>query len=384
MAEWSVRKKWNPFNSYKLLAHVCRWRRIEPGAFAPPPVLVTIDPVNKCNLKCKWCNSEHLLSKRSNRLSDEALAVIADGLGGWTSPDDPAEGVEAVCIAGGGEPLLHPGLGDFIDRLVSHGIEVGVVTNGTNIHNHLDALSKCTWVGVSVDAGTADTFAAIKGVDAFGKVTENIALLCDHAARTNARLALDRPGYGVSYKYLLDTANMDEIVQGARIARDAGCRNFHLRPAGIPWDKLRDGATKSFAHGLKEHLDAQLDQARAIESEQFGVYGIVHKFDDSLNACNRFSTCTAVFMTAVFMPPRADREELFSVGLCCDRRGDERMEFQAGFTDFGQLMRLWGGPEHRAIYNGITIASCPRCTYQPHNQIYETVIQQDSMTYRFI
>ena len=27
---------------------------------------------------------------------------------------------------------------------------------------------------------------------------------------------------------------------------------------------------------------------------------------------------------------------------------------------------------------------CPRCTYQPHNQIYEQVILNDSMTYKFI
>ena len=36
------------------------------------------------------------------------------------------------------------------------------------------------------------------------------------------------------------------------------------------------------------------------------------------------------------------------------------------------------------IFDNINISDCPRCTYQPHNQIYEKVILEDSMTYKFI
>ena len=53
--EWSVHKKWNPFNSYKLLAHVPRWSLIKRGQPIPQPALVTVDPINRCNLRCQWC-----------------------------------------------------------------------------------------------------------------------------------------------------------------------------------------------------------------------------------------------------------------------------------------------------------------------------------------
>jgi len=56
--EWNPSKRWNPFNSYKLLAHVDRWKGIKRGRAIPPPVLVTVDPTNLCNLNCVWCNAE--------------------------------------------------------------------------------------------------------------------------------------------------------------------------------------------------------------------------------------------------------------------------------------------------------------------------------------
>jgi len=92
-----------------------------------------------------------------------------------------------------------------------------------------------------------------------------------------------------------------------------------------------------------------------------------------------------VFMTAVFMPRvETDDEDAFTVGLCCDRRGDARLELLRDGTSFGEVKKLWGSREHWRLFDSINIAECPRCTYQPHNQIYEHVILQDSMTYKFI
>lgn len=42
--EWNATKRWNPFNSYKLLAHVERWKQIRRGKPIPPPILITIEP----------------------------------------------------------------------------------------------------------------------------------------------------------------------------------------------------------------------------------------------------------------------------------------------------------------------------------------------------
>lgn len=381
--EWAVDKKWNPFNSYKLLAQVYRWKLIAEGKPVPQPALVTVDPVNVCNLKCAWCNADYILNSRNNMIGRETLLHIAEGLASWQgSPMWPA-GVEAVCIAGGGEPLLHPAVGEFIDALVGQGIEVGVVTNGVHIDRFLSELSKCTWVGVSVDAGSEEVFESLKGKRLYTKVCENIALLAEYAAQHGTRLAMDRPGYGISYKYLLYNGNHVDIFRAATKAREIGCKNFHLRPAGLAWDKLSTNGDGLLKPEVRKHLVREVHAARELEDANFGVFGITHKFDDDLNRSNCFQTCHAIFMTCVFMPPRHE-DEKFSVSLCCDRRGDSRLEFPGNMDSFADLETAWGSGAHWDIFRSINLKDCPRCTYQPHNNIYEQVIENDSMTYKFI
>ena len=60
LKEWTFQKRWNPFNSYKLLVHVDRWREIRRNRPVPPPVLITVDPTNVCNYNCTWCNAAYI------------------------------------------------------------------------------------------------------------------------------------------------------------------------------------------------------------------------------------------------------------------------------------------------------------------------------------
>ena len=383
--EWSVAKRYNPFNSYKLLGQIYKWRLIKRGNPLPQPTLVTVDLQNLCDLKCIWCNSDYILKRRHQKISKKTLFEIADFLKKWLGTHHWEEGVEAVCIAGGGEALLHPDIGKFIHRLVNNGIEVGIVTNGTHLNKNLNALSKCTWIGVSVDAGTPETFKKIKGKDKFDVVINNMRHLIEYSKYHNARLSMDRPGYGLTYKYLLHPYNVNEIVQAVKIAKEIGCKNFHLRPMGIPWDKLKDSDTDTVFKSVDiKTFNRQIKEARKYESPLFGVYGITHKFGDKLNIANIFSKCYAVFMTCAIMPATDGNNDHVTVGLCCDRRGDERLELATNLDDINKLAEVWGSEKHWEIFDNIDIKTCPRCTYSEHSHIFEHVILQDSMTYKFI
>jgi MoaA/NifB/PqqE/SkfB family radical SAM enzyme len=384
LKEWSPAKKWNPFNSYKLLSQVYRWRHINREKAIPQPALVTIDPINKCNLRCDWCNAEYMLKENNRMLSHDTLMALADFLPRWQGSQEWPAGVEAICIAGGGEPLLHPDIGPFIERVVANGIEVGVVTNGTNLDELLEPLSRCTWVGVSVDAGTAATFKRLKQVDCFERIIDNIQQLTTYAAAHDCRLGSGRAGHGVSYKYLLTPDNIEDIVRAARLAKTRGCTNFHLRPASVAWDKLSAQKPTLFHNGEDMRLEAAIKTVRPLEDETFGVYGITHKFGSDLNPANGFNHCHAIFMTCVVMPPRDESRERFRLGLCCDRRGDLRLEATGVGNSVEEIADFWGSGSHWAIFDTIDLANCPRCTYQPHNQIMEHVILEDSMTYKFI
>ena len=391
--EWSATKRWNPFNSYKLLSHVHRWRQIKRGKQIPPPVLVTVDPTNACNFGCPWCNAAYVRTHRKGSLSEQSLMQVADFLPRWGEGNSGWKpGVEAICVAGGGEPLLNPATAAFIDRVIANGVEVGIVTNGSRIYPAMDTLSHCTWVGISVDAGTPETLDNLKmlkpELDTFNTIINNIATLVDYSKRHNHRLGSKHPAYGASYKYLLYSDNIGEIYQAAKLAKEIGCKNIHFRPAGTTWDNVGN-PTNAIQFTLDEIklFNEQISKTLELDDETFNVYGITHKFNSQFEASNRFQKCYAVFMTAVIMPPdgKDASKDSFTLGLCCDRRGDSKLELGSNLIDINQINTLWGSEGHWRIHDKIKIRSeCPRCTYQPHNEIYEQVILNDSMTYKFI
>ncbi len=390
--EWLPNKRWNPFNSYKLLIHVQRWKQINRGEKIPSPALITVDPTNVCNLNCAWCNAEFVRKQRKTLLSEKILLNIADFLPHWgdNNPDFKS-GVDAICIAGGGEPLLNPGTANFIDKVIANGVEIGVVTNGTEISKCVDSLSQCTWVGVSVDAATPGTFNKLKNNSSdsnyIHNITRNIANLVDYAKKHNHRLGFKHPAYGVSYKYLLCKDNIAEIYQAAKLAKEIGCKNIHFRPAGTPWDKTGTNNEVSFSHEDILLFTEQITKALELDDEFFSVYGVTHKFSSQFERANYFANCYAIFMTAVIMPPGSENapKDSFAFGLCCDRRGDKRLELANNIIDVEEIQKLWGSEKHWRIHDAIKVDNeCPRCTYQPHNEIYEQVILNDSMTYKFI
>ncbi len=389
--EWNPSKRWNPFNSYKLLAHIERWKKIKRGRFIPPPVLITVDPTNICNLNCVWCNAKFVRTVRRGSRSEKALCNIAEflphwgeGAGGWQP------GVQAVCVAGGGEPLLNPATGTFIDRLVANGIEVGVVTNGTQIHGFVDSLSQAVWVGVSVDAATKETLEKLKGgsgANTFDRVIENIAILANYSKSHNNKLGWSHPAYGVSYKYLLYKDNISEIYEATKLAKEIGCKNIHFRPAGTTWDKLGTEQEITFSQDDISLFREQITRALELDDETFSVYGVTHKFNSQFASANYFCKCHSIFMTAVIEPPTGKdaAKDAFTIGLCCDRRGDSKLQLARSIEDVQKIQKLWGSEKHWDIHDSIVVRNeCPRCTYQPHNEIYEQVILRDSMTYKFI
>jgi pyruvate-formate lyase-activating enzyme len=355
-----------------VLAQVPRWEKIKRGQLLPPPVLVTIDPTNLCNLKCEWCNARRVQETTPLEMGWEMAEQLPMFLKDW--------GVEAVCIAGGGEPLLYSKIDDLIEGLVLEGIQVGVVTNGTRLDGHFEALSKCVWVGVSVDAGHPATYKNWKGVDEFQVVILQMTALVAYAKKVGGLLASDSLSYGVTYKFLVTPDNMCDMARAARLARTIGCKNIHFRPAGRPWFRLNETGERVFDRADITAFNNEIEDVLGFDDEWFGVYGATHKFDGNFQPSHPFDKCHAVFMTGVFSPAEGG----YNFGLCCDRRGDDRMLLVKNGHRLGLVRQVWGNEKHWAIHDSINLSDCPRCTYKPHNEIFEQVVLKDSMTWRFI
>ena len=393
--EWT--SEFNPFNSWKLLAQVPRWKRIlswkEGQGALPPPTTVSVDPANICDLRCSQCNAYKLMSQTNQVMSKDALMELADFLGSWE-----AEGfkVKSTCVGGGGSPLLNPHTGDFINRAVDNGVKVGVVTNGTHIHKHLEALCNCDWVGVSVDTAYQHTYREIKGADKFPQVVQNIRALVQKANSNPWKYNLGAPGNGrgVFFKYLLRPETVSEVYHAAKLAKGLGCKGIHIRPIAPPFSDLEEAAKTGaaipnrFSEEDIEVFRERLTSARALEEDNFKVYGITHKFDGTFNPSKGFSKCSAAYISCVVMPPSSKVGAMtdkarYDISNCCDRRGDDQLTVK-NLTSASQIAEYWGSNKHRKTAEAIDVTKCPRCTLSPHIKIYDNVVVKDNMTVDFI
>lgn len=87
----------------------------------PYPLQATINVTGRCNSRCLYCTYSNPARQRPDVPYDRLYILIKDLA---------ASGVRSLCLSGG-EPLLHPDLGQIIQTAVSLGMVVTVTTNGT-------------------------------------------------------------------------------------------------------------------------------------------------------------------------------------------------------------------------------------------------------------
>jgi hypothetical protein len=238
------------------------WRAVEQLAAAQPlpaPVTVELQLGTECNLACPECISHPLPGP--GRFEPARATAIAGEL--------VALGVRCVVLSGGGEPLLHPAAGAVLRRLAEGGVAVALVTNGTLLHDHLDAVAEtAARVRVSVDAATPHTHGRFRprrgGGESFGQVISNLGALA-HVMRgqlTFSFLVISRRDATTGAV----ESNAGEIVEAARLARDVGCHAFDVNLAfdQRPWI---DPAHLAVAGTLV----AQLARLRELDRPEFRV-----------------------------------------------------------------------------------------------------------------
>ncbi len=109
-----------------------------------PPVHVEISPTNKCNLNCSFCS----YSSRDKQI-ELNLSELKEIIGICKSL-----GTKAITISGGGEPLCHPHINDFIQYCKETNIQVGLITNGLLLNKLTsNSLQSLKWCRVSYGDG---------------------------------------------------------------------------------------------------------------------------------------------------------------------------------------------------------------------------------------
>jgi MoaA/NifB/PqqE/SkfB family radical SAM enzyme len=332
-----------------------------------PPVNVDTDPSNRCQFSCLWCNAYDMIHGESEMkdLPEEHLLKLADFYKDW--------GVLSSCVAGGGEPLMNNGTMAFLERMHNNGLENGLITNGVLLDDEkIDIVAKtCRWVGFSMDAAKSNTYLKVKGIKnekLFNKVVENIKKLTKKINDLGIK-------NDVCYKFLLHPYNANEIYDAVKLAKECGVKDFQLRPVG--WINLTKTKGKQIDFtGLYEKIDKQIEKALELETDDFHVYGIRHKFNPNLKPKKNFKKCWTIPMLPTF---GADG----NVHTCFDMRGRKDLIMCSHYPDPTEILKFWNSEEHHKIIDNIDINKCPRCTWTTYNEAVEKVIIEDRMCYKF-
>jgi MoaA/NifB/PqqE/SkfB family radical SAM enzyme len=150
-----------------------------------------------CNSRCVTCDIWR--SPRRN-MAPALVDQIVDAC--------PDLGVRWVLLSGG-EAMQHPDWPAIATRLRATGARVLLLTNGLLLRKQIDAVAaNVDEVIISLDGGTAATYAAIRGVDAFDLVCEGIGAASARGIPVTTRTTIGRANY----------AELPQIIEAARAA----------------------------------------------------------------------------------------------------------------------------------------------------------------------
>jgi MoaA/NifB/PqqE/SkfB family radical SAM enzyme len=157
-----------------------------------PPKRVDVYVTTKCNAKCTFCSRQHGNGPAVAKDFDVSMAerVLAE----WPT-------ITGACLAGFGDPLLSPGIGQLVDYFVSRGVYTSLITNGIALVDRRGDVDwkKLGYVNVSVNAATPEEHANRAGVqDGFRRAVLGLDMLLAEGANA-----------GVSF--VVGASNIDRI-----------------------------------------------------------------------------------------------------------------------------------------------------------------------------
>jgi len=184
-----------------------------------------------CNYACVMCGRSWY-SFQFARQSDQQLLQVLRVM----------PYLRHITIAGVGENTTSDRLEVFARMTQVFDVETRIFTNGSKIHEQLDALSRFDKVCVSFDGGTAATFETQRRGAKFDRVLRNIRLLRERA-----------PDIEIAFSTVVSRINLLEVPLIVQHAADLGVDHVALSPV---WEvdelRLRASDQKVFEKLLTE------------------------------------------------------------------------------------------------------------------------------------
>jgi len=331
------------FSSDKILKHLDRvnaWLKGE----NPPSITVELDMTNLCNHRCPECSGWYFQNRNSDSLP---LDLARDIIRQFAKAE-----VRGLIFTGGGEPLCHPHIKELVRLAYNLGLDIGFITNGSLINEEIAKilLECCTWLRVSLDAASAQTFERIHGMDgnAFNKVLNNISLL--------TRMKMDfKNQTTIGVGYLTSDFTKDEMYDMTVLCKKLGVDYLQFRPMQIH----NNGRFEYHRTDIKKEIFRCLKQS----NDGYKVLYSKHKYEmmKESNFGRYYNKCYGQqFATVIAADTRAY--------VCCHMRGYDK--YCLGDLKKNTFEEIWNSQQRKRVIENIDFRDCvPLCRDNTFNQI---------------
>ena len=324
------------------------------------PVLIEVDPSNACNHACAFCLSSYIHFDKYKGTETFSRAVMPRDMLMGLCRDFVDMGVRAVNWTGGGEPTLNKHLKEAIEYCGSHGIKMGMFTNGTLFDkwDMFDALvDNMTWVRISVDAGTRETYNNVRrarGKQNWDKMVENLTKLIEVNNSKGKKIEI-----GVGYVVSPDTYH--EIVDFAKFFKDFDLTYCQYKPEIVIRE---DGGEQRELEFWRDKVGPLLAEAEEILGDKFQVNG--YKFEDLATDREKFGRNYKKCLGSQISPCIGADGHIY---VCTNHRGWKQYSYGCLY-DGKTFKEIWSDMERRAAVMGLieNIECFSNCTKlcKPH------------------
>lgn len=302
------------------------------------PIYVEISPYGGCNHRCTFCALDYM--------GYENIGLEYDVLKN-TLTNMAEQGVKSVMFAGEGEPLLFKNLDLIVEHCTKVGVDTSLTTNFVPLNKKSieRCMENCSWIKVSLNAGTAKSYAAIhqtKEQD-FERVMNNLEYALKYKRENNLDCTL-----GV--QMLLLPENKDEAVILAEKCKEMGADYLVIKPYS---QHLFSETNKYENIDYSKMLDVE-EELKKFNDENFNVVFRANTMKKYIEKQQPYEKC---YSTPFFWGYIAADGKVFG---CSAYLGDDK--FCYGNIYDNDFKTIWESDKRKASYdyvqNELDIKSC--------------------------